>query len=159
MANAFDNNKNLQKSLIARWGNQKWSITTKQIKTLESAAFEAEFDPDKKKKKQKAEVTIEYKLYQELVPDSDISLEIWKWRKLLKKSKPLYIGSVAIAGYRKYKLINVAASNIVTRHGQIVSCDMELTFRAELKNHSMKKYKRKKKQLNKKGLTKKLKQV
>lgn len=146
----FDAKKYLDANLTARWGKKKWQITESKIRSLSEASLQVEYDKSKKKKKDrwKREAKITFPLYKGLVKNLDIAGEIWEWRTLINKKHALYIGGVAFGGFKVFQLVGVEASEIQVIGGEIVQCEIELTFVTTKKAYKLKPYKTKRQNLN-----------
>lgn len=143
---------------FARWGKKTWKVTADKINTLSDAAWSDEWDA-KKKARLASEAVFEFPLYKDLMPKLDLASEIRSWRNLIGKSGYLYLGGTLFGTQKKYRLTNVDVSNVELIRGEIVHCDIELTFTEIKKSKSKKLPKRKKKATTKKKTTKKKKKT
>ena len=71
---------------LARWGEFSWTVTADQIRTLSKVGFSDEWDKDDKKR-EPAEATLSYPIYQDLQPNVNIASEIRRWRQLIGTAK------------------------------------------------------------------------
>ena len=144
--------KGFKGGVFAKWGKRTWKVTADYINTLDSATYKDQYDTDKKKR-EPSDATFTYPLYKDLMPNVDIAAEIRNWRKLIGKASYLYLGGTLFGTQKKYRLVGVEAKNVDTMRGEIVHCDMKLTFSEITKSKGRKNPKRKKKTTTKKKTT------
>ena len=143
--------KGFKGGTFAKWGKRKWKVTADQINTLDNATYKDEWDSDKKKR-EASQASFTYPLYKDLMPSLDIASDIRAWRKLIGKTAYLYLGGTLFGTQKRYRLVGVEAKNIDLIRGEIVHCDMKLTFE-ECGKAKAKLPKRKKKATSKKKKT------
>ena len=144
--------KGFKGGTFAMWRKRTWKVTADQINTLDNATYKDQWDTDKKKR-EASEATFSYPLYKDLMPNIDVANEIRKWRSLIGKTGYLYLGGTLFGTQKKYRLVGVDAKNVDLIRGEIVHCDMKLSFLECKKTKSHKLPKRKKKRTSKKKTT------
>lgn len=137
---------------FAKWRKCTWKITADQINVLSDASFADEWDA-KKKKREAAEAKFTYPIYKDLMPKLDVANEIRKWHGLVGKAGYLYVGGTLFGSKKKYRLTGVEVSDTELIRGEIVHCEIELTFTEVPKSASKKLPKRQKKATSKKKTT------
>ena len=137
---------------FAKWRKRTWKVTADQINVLSDASFADEWDA-KKKKTEAAEAKFTYPVYKDLVPKLDLASEIRAWHGLVGKTGYLYLGGTLFGSKKKYRLTGVEVSDTELIRGEIVHCEIELTFTEVKKSKSGKLPKRKKKATTKKKTT------
>ena len=143
--------KGFKGGVFAKWGKRTWKVTADQINTLDNATFKDAWDSDKKKR-EASEATFSYPLYKDLMPSLDIANEIRAWRGLIGKAAYLYLGGTLFGTRKRYRLVGVDVKNIDLIRGEIVHCDIKLSFE-ECGKATAKLPKRKKKATSKKKKT------
>ena len=121
----------------ARWGVYAWTVTADKIRTLSDASFTDEWNKDDSKRNP-SEAKISFPVYKDLQPTADIANEIRTWRSQVGKTNYLYIGSTPFGCTKKYRLTKVDVSEVTQLRGEIVHCEIELTF-TEVKGSKTKK--------------------
>ena len=149
---ASANNSPFKGGCFAKWRKRTWKVTADQINVLSDASFSDAWDA-KKKKTEAAEVKFTYPVYKELMPKLDLAAEVRAWHSLVGKAGYLYLGGTLYGSKKKYRLTGVEISDTEIVRGEIVHCEIELTFTEIKKSKSRKLPKRKKKATTKKKTT------
>ena len=125
--------------VMAKWGPMKWVLKSNKILPIQND-LSIEYALDDKGKKEKIPVSFSY--IPAAVTGTDVKKEIERWKKLVGKAYPLYIGKKRF-GPSKLKLTSANASDInVYAGGHITSAAIDLSF-VENKKKSSKTSKKK----------------
>ena len=127
--------------VMAKWGKMKWLINSKKLLTIEDD-LAIKYGINDKNKKEKIEISFSY------TPNSasgvNVNTEINRWKSLVGKSNPLYIGKKRF-GPKSLKLKSAEVTDIqIYGKGIKLSAAIALTF-IENKKKSKKTSKKNKK--------------
>lgn len=125
--------KKTSTSVMAKWGPMKWVLKSNKILPIQND-LSIEYALDDNGKKEKIPVSFSYA--PAAVTGTDVKKEIERWKKLVGKAYPLYIGKKRF-GPSKLKLTSVNASDInVYAGGRITSAAIDLSFMENKKKSS-----------------------
>lgn len=132
--------KRVKKSpVMAKWGPMKWVFKSKKMLPIEND-LSISYSLNEKNKREKIPVSFSY--VPNVASGANVRKELERWKKLLGKSYPLYIGKKRF-GPRQLKLVSVDESDIeVYSGGATVSASISLSFeerRKKAKKSSKKK--------------------
>ena len=135
--------------VMAKWGKMKWLINSKKVLPIEDD-LSIKYGINDKNKKEKIEISFSY------VPNSasgvNVNTEINRWKSLVGKSNPLYIGKKRF-GPKSLQLKSAEVQDIqIYGKGIKLSASIALSF-VENKKKSKKTSKKKKKSKTSKKTT------
>ena len=112
-------------AVMAKWGSMKWVFKSDKILPIEND-LSITYSINDKNKKEKIPVSFSY--IPSAITGANVNKELNRWKKLIGKSHPLYIGKKRF-GPAKLKLKSVEESDIsVYARGVKVSASISLSF-------------------------------